>query len=374
MIRVLNIISDSNIGGAGRVLLNYLQYADKTRFETLIAVPRGSLLVPPLRELGATVYEVEGLADRSYHRDDVKALMRLIGEVQPDIVHTHGALSGRIAARRCGKTVIYTRHSAFPVPKKLKYPPGRWVNQWLNARYADHIIAVSPAAAENLTDAGVPAKKITTMMNGVAPLTRKTDEELAALRRAWSVPEGVFTMGILARIEPYKGHLHIVEAAEQLAREGRDFVLLIAGTGTYEEELRAEVSKRGLDDKVRFLGFLTDVSGFLSLLDVQLNASYGTETSCLSVLEGMSIGLPAVVSSYGGNPYLVDDGENGLIFPNRDSAGLAAAVARLMDEPDTLARMDQRAVEIFNQRFTGEIFARNIERVYLDTLKGAHHG
>lgn len=374
MIRVLNIISDSNIGGAGRVLLNYLQYADNAQFETLIAVPRGSLLVPPLQELGATVYEVDGMADRSYHRDDVKALVRLIREVQPDIVHTHGALSGRIAARRCGKTVIYTRHSAFPVPKKLKYPPGRWVNQWLNARYADHIIAVSPAAAENLTDAGVPAKKITTMMNGVAPLTRKTDDELAALRRAWNVPEGVFTMGILARIEPYKGHLHIVEAAEQLARERRAFVLLIAGTGTYEEELRAEVKKRGLDEHVRFLGFLTDVSGFLSLLDVQLNASYGTETSCLSVLEGMSIGLPAVVSSYGGNPWLVDDGENGLIFPNRDSAGLAAAIARLMDEPDTLSRMNRRAVEIFNQRFTGEIFARNIERVYLDTLKGAHHG
>lgn len=374
MIRVLNIISDSNIGGAGRVLLNYLQYADKAKFETLIAVPRGSLLKPPLEALGAQVYEVDGIADRSYHRDDVKALERLIRDVQPDIVHTHGALSGRIAARRCGKTVIYTRHSAFPVPKKLKYPPGRWVNQWLNARYADHIIAVSPAAAENLTDAGVSPKKITTMMNGVAPLARKTDDELAALRRAWNVPEGVFTMGILARIEPYKGHLHIVEAAGQLAREGREFVLLIAGTGTYEDELRAEVTRRGLDDKVRFLGFLTDVSGFLSLLDVQLNASYGTETSCLSVLEGMSIGLPAVVSSYGGNPYLVDDGENGLIFPNRDSAGLAAAVARLMDEPDTLARMSRRAVEIFHERFTGEIFARNIERVYLDTLKGAHHG
>ncbi len=374
MIRVLNIISDSNIGGAGRVLLNYLQYADKTQFETLIAVPRGSLLKPPLEALGAQVYEVDGIADRSYHRDDVKALERLIRDVKPNIVHTHGALSGRIAARRCGKTVIYTRHSAFPVPKKLKYPPGRWVNQWLNARYADHIIAVSPAAAENLTDAGVSPKKITTMMNGVAPLTRKTDDELAALRRAWNVPEGVFTMGILARIEPYKGHLHIVEAAEQLSREGRSFVLLIAGTGTYEDELRAEVTRRGLDDKVRFLGFLTDVSGFLSLLDVQLNASYGTETSCLSVLEGMSIGLPAVVSSYGGNPYLVDDGENGLIFPNRDSAGLAAAIARLMDEPDTLARMSRRAVEIFHERFTGEIFARSIERVYLDTLKGAHHG
>ena len=48
MIRVLNVISDSNVGGAGRVLLNYLRYADAQSFETLIAVPRGSLLKAPL--------------------------------------------------------------------------------------------------------------------------------------------------------------------------------------------------------------------------------------------------------------------------------------------------------------------------------------
>ena len=91
-----------------------------------------------------------------------------------------------------------------------------------------------------------------------------------------------------------------------------------------------------------FLGFQTDVAPVPPVLDVQLNASYGTETSSLSILEGMSMGLPAIVSSYGGNPWLIDDGEDGLIFPNRDSAGLARCIARLMDEPETLARMSRR--------------------------------
>ena len=82
------------------------------------------------------------------------------------------------------------------------------------------------------------------------------------------------------------------------------------------------------------------------------------------------MGLPAVVSRYGGNPWLVDEGENGLIFPNRDSAGLSKCLARLMDEPDTLQAMGRRAEEIYRERFTGEIFARNIEAVYLHTLEG----
>ena len=374
MIRVLNIISDSNIGGAGRVIQTYLRAADRTRFETLVAMPRGSLLKPVIEEAGGVVYEVDGIADRSYHKDDVRVLTELIRRVNPDIVHTHGALSGRIAGRRCGKVVIYTRHSAFPVPAKLKYPPGRWVNKLVNEHYADHIIAVSPAAAQNLTDAGISEKIITVMMNGVAPLTRASDEECAALRTELGIAPGVFTAGILARIEPYKGHLYILEAAEILKREGRAFRILIAGTGSYEDEVRQAITEKKLESEVLFLGFRSDVAKLLSILDVQLNASYGTEASSIALCEGMSLGVPAVVSDYGGNPWQIDDGEDGLIFPSRDSAALAAALSRLMDDPERLKDMQKRAVEIFNERFTGEIFARNVEQVYLKTLEEKRHG
>ena len=372
MIRVLNIISDTNIGGAGRVILNYLRYADRGRFETLVALPRGSLLIPELKKLGGHVLPVDGLAERSYHRDDVKALQALIRRVKPDIVHTHGALSGRIAARRCGVKVVYTRHSAFPVPAKLRYPPGRWVNKLVNEHYADHIIAVSPAAAANLTDGGISPKKITTMMNGVAPVARRSPEEREALRRQWGVEPGDFALGILARLEPYKGHLDILEAVRALAAQGRPVKLLIAGAGPFEGEIRAKIAAWGLGSRVRLLGFLSDVAGFLSALDLQLNASYGTETSSLSILEGFSMGLPAVVSDYGGNPWLVDEGENGLLFPTRDAAALAGCIARLMDEPGTLKHMGTRAEEIFQARFTGEIFAAKVEQVYRDVLKGAN--
>lgn len=369
MIRVLNVISDTNIGGAGRVLLNYMRDADRDTFETAVALPKGSLLAQPLRELGAAVYEVDGLADRSYHRDDVKSLTDLIRQVEPDIVHTHGALSGRIAGRRCGKKVIYTRHSAFPVPAKLKYPPGRWVNKWINEHYSDHIIAVSPASAENLTQAGISSKYITVMMNGVTPVKRKTAEDCDELRTQWGIRDGEFVLGILARLEDYKGHLHILEALKMLKDQGRSVKLLVAGIGPFEEELKRQTAVLGLEEQVNYLGFQTDVSAVLSVLDLQLNASYGTETSSLSILEGLSMGLPAVVSTYGGNPWLIDDGEDGLLFENRNSADLARCIARVMDEPETLARMRVRAEEIFLERFTGRIFARNVENVYRSVME-----
>ena len=374
MIRVLNIISDTNIGGAGRVLLNYLRYTDKSRFETWVAVPEGSALIPPLERAGARVFPVKGMADRSYHREDVKALEELIRREGPDIVHPHASPSGRTPAPARGKKVIYTRHSVFPVSAKLRYPPGRWVNKWVNEHYADRIIAVSPAAAENLTDAGISPKRVTVILNGVAPVARSAPEVCRAVREKYGLSEGVFTAGILARMEPYKGHLHILEAAQRLKEQGRRLQILMAGTGSYEEELRGEAARRGLEDTVFFLGFQPDVAPVLSVLDVQLNASYGTEATSLALLEGMSLGLPTIASSYGGNPWIIEDGETGLIFPSRDSGALAACIARLMDQPETKQRMGRRARERFQARFTGEIFARNVERVYLDVLKGETHG
>ena len=120
------------------------------------------------------------------------------------------------------------------------------------------------------------------------------------------------------------------------------------------------------------LGFRSDVAALLSILDVQLNASFGTEATSIALLEGMSLSKPSIVSDYGGNPWLVKDGDNGLVFPSGDSGALAAAMERLMDHPEQRQAMGRRARQVFEQRFTGQVFARNTEQVYLDVLKGAH--
>ena len=372
MIRVLNIISDTNIGGAGRVVLNYLKFADRGRFEPLVALPQGSLLKPLVEKAGVRALEIDGIADRSYHKQDVVALKRMLRQIKPDIVHTHGCMSGRIAARQCRIPVVYSRHSAFPVPSKLKYPPGRWVNKLVNEHYADRIIAVSPATRDNLTQGGISPKKITVVLNGVAPVARTTPQVQAALKHELGIPEGEVVFGILARLEDYKGHLYLVEAARQLKEKGRTgFTVLAAGTGPFEQQLVQGVNEAGVKDVVRLLGFRSDVAQLLNILDVQLNASYGTEATSMALLEGMSLGLPTIASDYGGNPWVVEDGNNGLLFPSQNANALAEAMERLLDHPEERRAMGERAREIYEQRFTGELFARNTEDVYLSILKGA---
>lgn len=375
MIRVLDIISDTNLGGAGRVVLNYLKYADRQRFSTAVAAPRGSRLAGPLRAAGADVLEVDAMADRSYAREDVTALESLIREIRPDIVHTHGAFSGRVAAKRCGVPVVYSRHSAFPVKPYLRYPPGRWAYALLDRRFADHVIAVSPAAMRNLTDMGVSPKRITVVMNGSPPVEPISLAERAALRADLGIGPAAVVFGILARIEDYKGHLYLVEAARLLKERGRSgFCFLVAGSGSFEEQVKRAVEAAGVSGVVRMLGFRRDVPALLGCLDVQLNCSYGTEATSLALLEGMSLGLPTIASDYGGNPWVVRDGETGLLFPARDAAALANAVERLLDDPGQRERMGCNARKLYQAQFTGEVFARNTERVYQNVLKGVKHG
>ena len=163
-----------------------------------------------------------------------------------------------------------------------------------------------------------------------------------------------------------------MEAVRLLRERGReDFTVLAAGTGPFADTLAKAVREQGVEDKLRLLGFRSDAAAVLNILDVQLNCSYGTEATSMALLEGMSLGLPTVASDYGGNPYVVEDGATGLLFPSRNAPALADAMERLMDSPDQRAALGVRAREVYEKRFTGEVFARATENIYLDILKGA---
>ena len=369
MTRIIHIISDSNIGGAGRCLVNYLRCRDRSRFAVSVILPRGSLLIPEIAALDVPFFEVDGIAERSFSPAAVRELSRILKTECPHIVHTHGSFSGRIAAKLRGCRIVYTRHSAFPVSEKLRSGLFHHLNGLVNGLFADIVIAVSPAARENLIESGIDPKIIRLVGNGVSPLSPAGPERLAALRKALNLPDGCFLAGYPARLEDYKGHDLLLEAAKNLKAEGRNFRILIAGRGSREQQLREQAQSMGLSDRVLFLGFVEDMAGFLSLLTVQLNCSTQSEACSMSIIEGMSLGLPTVASRCSGNPWLVEDGVTGLLFENNSAEALTCALRRLMDDPAAVQSMGHAARAAYESRFTGEIFAANLEQVYDDILK-----
>ena len=138
MIKVLNIISDKNIGGAGKCVLIFSENYDKEKIDLSVALPEGSLLKKPLLELGVKIYEVRGIADKSFSLKGVTELKKLIKKVKPDVVHTHASMSGRIAARLAGvKRIIYTLHCVYEPSALMKSPVGHIINKTVFALFAD---------------------------------------------------------------------------------------------------------------------------------------------------------------------------------------------------------------------------------------------
>ena len=369
-IRVLHCISDSNIGGAGRLLLHLFRHFDKDVFEVTAVVPKGSDLVPRIKDCGIPVIETEHGRDASHDRGGIQELCGIMRRVKPHIVHTHSSLDAKITAYLCGvKCRIYTRHSVFDPPKKLTTFPGKQIAGLVNNTLATRIIAVAQAAADILTATGVKDEKITVILNGVEPLTASPAEERAALREKLGFAEGDFVCGISARMEPYKGHSYLVQTAKAVCALRPEAKFLVMGTGTSYEETVRLANEAGLDGKMVFTGFVTDVVPYYSIMDLSLNCSWGTEATSLALIEAMSLGLPAVVTSFGGNPGVIEDGMNGFLVPEKDSAAMAEAIVRIMNDKELYAQLSAGAKKRFGEKFTARAMTEQLENVYKEECR-----
>jgi len=365
MIRVMQILTDSNIGGAGRLLVNYLHNFDKASFEMLVVLPENAELILLVEAEGFPVHQMRHGRDKSFDMAAVGELQKLIRSWKPDIVHCHSSFSGKLAAWLCGvRGRMYTRHCTFPQPKKLTTFPGKQINGFVNNTLSTHIVAVARAAMDDLTLTGVNPDKITVIINGVEPMRITDSQARTELRRSLGWSDENFICGISARLESYKGHTYLLQAAARVREKCPEARYLIIGEGTVRGQLEAEAASLGIGDIVRFTGFTDDVAPYYNIMDLNINCSIGTETSSLALSEGMSLGVPAVVSDFGGNPYMVTDGVNGFVVPQRDPAALAEKIAAVCTDPALHKQLSAGAREAYEQKFTAAVMTRQMEELY----------
>ena len=153
--KIIEVSTDTNIGGAGKCLITLLENFDREQFDVSVILPPNSLLKPHIERLGTEVIEVSSIADKSFDIKAIRLLIKLFKERKPDLVHTHASMSARIAAKFSKIKVIYTRHSVFEPSPKISKGIGKIINGAINNYFADGIIAVAEAAKENLVTTGV---------------------------------------------------------------------------------------------------------------------------------------------------------------------------------------------------------------------------
>jgi len=288
------------------------------------------ILPPPARELfdklpGSGIF---GLAAIALH------LLGVLLKQRPQVVHFFlpGAyLAGAplaIVARSRVRVMSRRSLNRYQSRSRLVAPFERWLHRYMTA-----VLGNSRSVMKELEAEGVNAGRLGLIYNGL-DLARVPSVSREQVRAALGIPEASLVLIIVANLIPYKGHLDLVEALGHAAcKIPGDWRLLVVGRDDGAgAATRALAVSRGIAQKIVYLGSRDDVSELLRASDIGLLASH-QEGFSNAVIEGMSAGLPMVVTDVGGNAEAVVDCETGIVVPPHDPAAFAEAIVRLADDP-----------------------------------------
>ncbi|MEK6191335.1 MAG: glycosyltransferase [Chloroflexota bacterium] len=367
--RVLQLLATGGTGGAQESAIALLVHLDRSRFEIEAVSLADGRSIQRLRELGIRVTVIPPEDDESTVRELVAYLRRR----QIDLLHAHlfrAELLGTRAAQVAGTPVVVaTAHSS-----RIRSPADIAALAAVTPSI-DRLIVPSAAIATKVLAEGRGAAEITVVPNGV-DLDRfspqRSSQDTAALRAALGIPPDAFLVGVVARLEPEKGHRYLLEALPAIVEAVPDAWLLLVGEGSQTDALRAQAGSLPLAARQRVViaGFQTDIEAVTQALDVAVLPSL-REAQGLALLEAMAARRPVVASAVGGIPETIRDGVDGLLVPPADPPALADAVIRLARDAqlrDRLAASGRRRVE---DRFSVTVSVRRVVAIYSEELARA---
>jgi glycosyltransferase involved in cell wall biosynthesis len=335
------------LGGAEAMLQSVLEGAAEAGHELeLVFFEDG----PWPRELSEAGFRAEVLPAGRLRRADrwaasVVRLRRLLLERQPDLLLNWSAktqLYGAPAAVLAGMTdrVVWWQQAI---------PTGYWLDRLATLLPATAVGCYSGAAAE--AQARLFPSRPTFVVNAGAPVPEP--EAPPALE----LPDDVPIVGLVGRLQPWKGQDRLLRAQALLRDRGQRFHTVIVGGNSYDlspeyaASLPALVRELGLDDDITMTGQVPDAGPYMRLLDILVNAS-DPEPFGIVLLEGMARGVAVVAVDSGGPGEFVGHGVTGMLAASGRPEDLADALEPLLQAPQLRASIGAAGQERFMAEFT----------------------
>lgn len=276
-------------------------------------------------------------------------LVEMLRRHRLDVLHSHEftfALYGHLATRLWRLPHIVTLHGG-------TYFGQRWRRRWALRQViggSRATVAVSGATRKVIADiVHVPESVLHVIPNGVGFVPG----ERQPVRSEVELQPGELLIAAVGNLYPVKGHRTLVDALALLhAREpGLGWRAVIAGRGKEEPVLRQLAESGGIGDRVRLLGYRSDVANVFAAADMLVMPSL-SEGLPLALVEAMMAGLPIVASEVGGIPEVVTHERDALLVPPGDPHALATALSRLLRDPELRSRLSTRARERAHAEYT----------------------
>ena len=335
MIAVTYLISSLEIGGAERQLSALVRTLDPRDFTvTVLTQYPGGALESEVRDAGARV-QCLGKQSAGGTLGFVSRLRHTLSDIRPDILHSYMmtsnllALAARSAAPEAklvwGIRQTNLRPFRYGLRRGLTTLIGERLEVLLSGR-VERIVANAEAGAADMAAKGVRREKLMVIHNGIDCARFRPDPESGRrFRLQWGVPETAPLIGVVARLDPMKGHEVVLEALALALKRNPDLHVVLIGSGAarYSTRLKAQSDKRGIGTRVVWAGAEQDVAGALNALDLHCSASLFGEGFSNAIAEAMAAAVPSVVTGIGDSALLV--GDCGFVVDPGDAQALADA-------------------------------------------------
>lgn len=285
-----------------------------------------------------------------------------------DLVHSHGykfnilmSLFGRFSRK---VPVVSTLHGYVHAPRFSRM----WVYELLD-RLAisrlDGVIMVGAAMKKELSTGLIRPRRLTTIRNGLAvdDTQRKASEPLPeALEDFFSTHEPVI-LGV-GRLSKEKGFSHLVDSFREIKQSAPKAGLLIVGDGMLRKDLEDQVARLGLGSDVCLPGYCDNVPALMARSSA-LVISSSTEGLPITLLEAMAVRLPVVSTDVGEIPFVLDEGDSGILVKDSTSE-LVDAIELVLNDTEATHRKTEHAF----CKVSGELSARSMAEQYLRVYNG----
>lgn len=356
-------------GGAERVLAGLVRHLPELGFAPLVVLLGGGLAEEWFRDAGCPFTVIDAGGGRG------QQLARLPGVIRR-LRHEIRAHQAQLVVSSMAKAQLYGGIAALTT----RVPDVFWQHHIPGRRRLDVAARRVPAAAVVCaSDAAADAQRAQTpraLVRKVHPgidlvAIRARSGRRDALRHdlGWDSQPAV---GIVGRLEPWKGQRTFLRAAALVAERHPELQIAVVGgaligyEGDYPQELRHLAAALGIAERTTFTGHQQDVYGWYEALDVVVHASDEPEPFGLVIVEAMALGAAVVATAGGGPLEIVEDGVSGVLVPIGDVEAMAAAVNRLVEHPDERAALGAAAVrraEAFTEERMAKEFAAALREV-----------
>ena len=353
------VVNNFDVGGLEKVVLSLLRTIDREKFEpyAVCVDGRGRLFGDvPLAERNVLVLDKSGakkIGPFTFDPSVITKMARFFFEKGVRIVHAHNlaplvfsGVSARLVMPR--PKVVYSEHNQ--IYSASETHASRFKHY---VTLADQVIAVSEDLERTLARRVGLTKNVSVVHNGIdGKRFTRSEEAVTRIRRELGVAPDEFLVGTAVVLSKQKGITHLLGAASRVLAADAKVKFAIAGDGPLRAELEERAKSLGLGDRVKFLGYRSDVPDFVSALDTYVLPSLW-EGLPLALLEGLAIGVPLVATTVGGNPEVIVPGENGYLVPPKDEGALAEALLKVKAGGPDFARAVRSASRArFDARFS----------------------